>query len=145
MSDKTIIEVNGVKLEVDLRTAVRIDTLKVGSKVKVLVKEYSDHKVYPGVVVGFEPFRALPTIIVAYVKSSWNDSDIQFIYYNAGTKDTEIVCSVDDVLIDHNEVYKSFDIKKAKLERELAELTEKRDYFTRQFGVYFSDLQFKGE
>ena len=69
--NKTVIEVNGVKLEVDLRQAVRIDTLGVGDRVKVMVKIYSDYKVYAGVVVGFEPFKELPTIIIAYLDTQY--------------------------------------------------------------------------
>ena len=36
------IEINGVKLEIDLRTAKRVDTFKIGDNVKVLKKEYGD-------------------------------------------------------------------------------------------------------
>ena len=70
-----IVEVNGIKLEVDLRTAKRIDQLTdqltIGSRVKCLVKQYSDFKTVPGVVVGFEPFEKLPTIVVAYLDTDY--------------------------------------------------------------------------
>lgn len=66
--NKRVIEINGVKLEVDMRYAKRVDELRVGSKVKVLNKEYSSYKVYPGVIVGFEEFDNLPTIVVAYLE-----------------------------------------------------------------------------
>lgn len=42
MSETTIIEINGVKLEIDLRHAKRIDNLRVGDTVKVLRKRYDD-------------------------------------------------------------------------------------------------------
>ena len=42
MEEKRIIEVNGIKMEVDLRNAKRIDQFKVGDSVKVLVKSYSE-------------------------------------------------------------------------------------------------------
>ena len=35
MADKRIIEINGVKLEVDMTTARRIDEFRVGDTVKV--------------------------------------------------------------------------------------------------------------
>ena len=35
MEEKRIIDINGMKMEVDLRTAKRIDTFKVGDNVKV--------------------------------------------------------------------------------------------------------------
>ena len=91
---KRVIEVNGVKLEVDMRYAKRIEELRIGSKVKALNKEYSSYSVYPGVIVGFEQFEKLPTIVVAYYKTDYSGSDIKFVYYNAETKDTEICSAV---------------------------------------------------
>ena len=42
MEEKRIVEIDGVKIEVDLRTAKRIDTFAVGDNVKVLCKEYNN-------------------------------------------------------------------------------------------------------
>ena len=96
----TIIEINGMKLEVDLRQAKRIETLKVGSPVKVLVKGYDGYKVHAGTVVGFEPFASLPTIIVAYLDIDYTSANLKFIHFNAQSKDIEIVHSVDGDLVD---------------------------------------------
>ena len=41
MEGKTMVEIDGVKMEVDLRTARRIDTFAVGDNVKVLCKDYN--------------------------------------------------------------------------------------------------------
>lgn len=61
-NQKTIVEINGIKLEVDLRTAKRVEEYKVGDMVKVLKKEYGDsYKSYAGMIVGFDAFVALPT------------------------------------------------------------------------------------
>lgn len=138
MEGHTVIEVNGVKLEVDLRTARRIDHLQVGSKVKLLIKEYSAHKVYPGVVVGFEPFKTLPTIIVAYLVIEYNKAELRTAHYNTESKDIEIVASIDDVLlVEQAEVTKFFDREQLKLEQQIEELQARRDYFVRMFGSYF--------
>lgn len=135
----TVVEVNGVKLEVDLRTARRVEELRVGSKVKVLTKDvWSDRKVFPGVVVGFEPFKTLPTIIVCYLVIDYNKAELRTVAYNAESKDVEIVASIDDVLlVDQAEVTKFFDREQAKLEQQIADLQAKRDYFVRMFGAYF--------
>ena len=62
---KKIIEINGVKMEVDLRHATQIHTeIKIGSKVKVLHKQHGGQNIYHGVVCGFENFVDLPTIEV---------------------------------------------------------------------------------
>ena len=62
MEEKRIIEIDGVKIEVDMRTAKRIDTFKVGDNVKVLCKSGDDFKVRPGVIIDFCNFKEKPTI-----------------------------------------------------------------------------------
>lgn len=79
--EKKIIEIGGVKLELDMRTGktTQIDTFKVGDNVKVLIKEYDSYKSYAGVIVGFDNFKERPTIIVAYLKMGYSEADIKFI------------------------------------------------------------------
>jgi hypothetical protein len=139
--DKTIIEVNGVKLEVDLRTATRIDTLRVGDRVKVLTKEPygSSHKVFPGVVVGFEPFEALPTIIVAYMDLTYNEVTLKFVYLNTETKDTEVIKAIDNDQLDVDRVAlcSMFDRQIAVKQREAEDLEKKKAFFLEQFRKYW--------
>lgn len=142
MSEKTIIEINGVKMEIDLRHAVRIDELRVGDRVKVLVKGYSDYKVYPGTIIGFEPFQSLPTIIVAYLENGWNSVDVKFLYFNAQTKEHEIVKAIDDdgMDIDKAALLAAFDRDVAKHQREISAIEEKRAYFLQQFRAYWEPV-----
>ena len=52
MSEKKIVEVNGIKLEVSLTTDKRIDEYKIGDNVKILMKRYSGaFDSYPGIIV----------------------------------------------------------------------------------------------
>lgn len=72
-----IIEINGVKFEVDARTATlrQVQSIRIGARVKVLKKKDSDtFEVHHGVVVGFEPFEKNPTMIVAYIESQYSSS-----------------------------------------------------------------------
>ncbi len=86
-----IIEVNGVKLEVDLSQAKVIENYRVGDVVKILKKTYGDRwESYPGTIVGFDNFKNMPTIIIAYLENSYNSSDIKFLYFNSSTDDAEI-------------------------------------------------------
>jgi len=72
-----IIEINGVKMQVDLRYAKRIEEIKVGSRVKVLMKKYNEHyEVKHGVVIGFEPFKNLPTIIISTATVDYSESKV---------------------------------------------------------------------
>lgn len=140
--DKTIIEVNGVKLEVDLRTATRIDTLRVGDRVKVLVKEaYGGNgaTVHPGVVVGFEPFESLPTIIVAYMKVDYAGVNVQFVYMNKNTKETEVIKAIDNDHLDVDKVraVAMFDRQIETKRRELEDLEAKKTFFLTEFRKYW--------
>lgn len=137
----TEIEVNGVKMEVDLRYAKRVETIRVGSKVKVLSKKdnYNSNAVFPGVVVGFEPFQDLPTIIVCYLKVDYSGAELKFAYINSDSKDKwDIVLSVDDELpVEKNEVLAKIDGEIERKQSEVEDLQRKRDYFLSHFNRYF--------
>lgn len=139
----TIIEVNGVKLEVDLRSAKRIDELKVGSRVKCLVKKYDGFATYAGVVVGFEPFPTRPTIVVAYLENNYGSSALKFMSFNADTKDFEIVSDLDHnaLEIDKADVLAQFDRNADVKRAELREIEDKKAFFLAHFGRYFEASQ----
>jgi hypothetical protein len=142
--DKTIIEVAGVKLEVDLRTARRVETLRVGSRVKLLIKPgYGDTKVYPGVVIGFEPFPTQPAILVAYMELDYAGAKIVTRAISAETKDLEMVASIDDELFDRDEILKKFDKQIETKRREMNDLVEQRDYFESNFSAYWQPVELK--
>lgn len=140
--EKTVIEVNGIKLEVDLRTARRVDELRVGDRVKVLIKGYNEYKVHAGTVVGFEPFQALPTIIVAYVERDYNAVGVKFVYFNAQSKETEIVKAIDDdqLDIDKASILQMFERDMQKKRDELADIEAKRAYFLDNFKAYWPEM-----
>jgi hypothetical protein len=140
METKQIIEVNGVKLEVDLRTARRVEELQVGSRVKVLIEDYSGAKVHPGIVVGFEPFTKLPTIIIAYIVSEYNDVGLKTISYNAKSEKVEIVASIDDDFsVNKSEVLGWFRRERQKLDEKRAEIDAKEAFFLDRFKVFWRD------
>lgn len=109
---KRIIEINGIKVEVDLRTAKRVESFKVGDPVKFLRKEYNDtFKSCPGVIVGFDEFQNRPTIIVAYIDASYSKTDLQFAYINKDSKDQEIAPMQEfEKNISYTEIQKQFDM-----------------------------------
>ena len=141
--EKTIIEVGGVKLEVDMRYARRVDTLRVGDRVKCLVKKYGNtHETYPGVVVGFEPFPSLPSIVFAYLDtSSYNGDTLKVKTFNQKTEDFEIVPDVDrnSLEVDKGRVLTMLDRDIEKKREELNQSELRRQYFLDNFGSYFED------
>ena len=97
MESKRIVEIKGIKMEVDYRegTAVKVESFKVGSKVKLLTKGYSDYTVRPGVIIGFDEFKALPTIKVLVVNDGYAGG-VEFVSFNEGLKDAELISADDD-------------------------------------------------
>lgn len=146
-SNKRIIEVNGVKMEVDMRTARTIDTYRVGENVKLLKKEYGEsYKSYPAVIVGFDEFPTMPTIVVAYLANSYSTGNIEFAYINSSTKDIEI-CPMNsmEMVINKDLVLANLDRSIDAKEREVVELRKKREYFLQNFEAYFEGGENKDE
>jgi hypothetical protein len=138
--EKQIIEVNGIKMEVDMRHARRVDHIVVGTKVKVLVKgSYGEPEVHTGAVVGFEQFQTMPTIIVCYLKVDYSSCELKFAYINAKSADKyEIVVSIDDELpIQKQDVLSRIDREIEKKRGEIEDMDRKRAYFLTHFNTYF--------
>ena len=134
-----VIEVNGCKVEVDLRYAKRIDTFKIGDNVKILDRRNNENKMRCGVITDFADFKDLPTMIIAVYhegRYSWeNDPRIEFLTYNAETEDIEIVAtSNEELLVSKDTIIQHFDDKILKASRELHDMIQQRDTFIKYFG-----------
>lgn len=141
MEDYQVVEINGIKLEVDMRTARRIENYKIGDRVKVLVKEYSRYTPYPGVIVAFDMFKKMPTITVAYVKDSYSNTTLEFAYISGGDNEDqpEIAPYNDDILVDKADVLEKLDGEIIKKEAEIEDLQRKKAYFLKNFNKYFGE------
>lgn len=138
---KQLIEINGVKMEIDTRYARRVEELRVGSRVKVLIQGYGDDwSAYSGIVVGFEPFPERPTIIVAYVKSSFSEVGLEIAHYHKDSKKLQIVAALDDDFsVSRAEVLGWFDREVHKAEEKIKEVEAKRQFFLDRFQAYWID------
>ncbi len=136
--EKRIVEINGVKLEVDLTEAKVIESYKVGDKVKVLVKTYSNYESKPGVIVGFDAFKKLPTIIIAYLDTSYSTASIKFVYLNSETKEIEI-CSANgkEMAFEKGRVIELMDAEITKKKIEAEDMERRKAFFLAEFGSYF--------
>ena len=137
MDEKRIVEIDGVKIEVDLRTAKRVDSYKVGDNVKILERESSDYKVKPGIIVDFAEFNELPTIVIAVFEegSYYTRPSIKFINYNAKTSEKiEMVpASEDEIKVSRDSVVEMFEREISKKKNELLDLQNQLDYFMEKF------------
>lgn len=135
--NKRVIEINGVKLEVDLRSARRIDQFRVGDTVKVLDSRQGKNEVKSGVITDFANFKELPSLIVAMYKAGdyWSKPTIEFVTYNSETEGIEIVgVSAEEVIVSRETIVQKFDDEIAKKRDELNDLIIKRDTFVKYFG-----------
>jgi len=138
--EKQIVEINGIKMEVDLRYARRVENFRVGDTVKILVKEqYEEPAVYTGIIAGFDPFPSMPTIIVAYTKIDYASAELRFAYINEKSKEKyELACSTDDKLpISKADALQRFDREIEKKAQELSDLQAKRHFFNERFAQCF--------
>lgn len=146
---KHTIEINGVKMEIDLRHATQIHTdLRIGSKVKVLWKDnYSNHKVYHGVIVGFENFPSLPTIEVCYLKAEYGEPELKFASINSKTAEQyEIVPALDwSPIAKKEKILGYFDDEIRKIEERIAILKGKKEYCEKYLDVFVNELESKSE
>lgn len=142
MEGKRVIEINGVKLEVDLSTAKVIDEYKVGDAVKVLKKKYSDYKSFPGVIIGFEPFKKLPSIILAYLDVEYGGATVNFAAFNSATEDIEICPAMtpSEIGFEKGRVIELLDREIVKKDQELADAVAKKKFFLSQFGKVFGEI-----
>jgi hypothetical protein len=106
------------------------------------MKDYSGYKTSPGVIVGIDVFKKLPTIVIAYMPSvlKWDsNANIEFAYLNALSTDLEIcpMCE-DDVLPNRETIVMAFDRAIADGECKMSALRAKKEFFLRQYGSAFS-------
>lgn len=141
---KRIIEIDSVKVEVDLRTAKRVESFKVGDNIKILDKEYDTYKVKPGIIVDFAEFQELPTMVIAvFEEGSWSSTpNISFIYYNKNTsKKVEIVsCSEDEIKVSKEGVIERFEREIQKKKNEYEDLKNKLEYFKTHFLKVYKEI-----
>lgn len=136
--NKRIIEINGLKIEVDLSTAKRIDEFRVGDNVKVLKKNCSTYEVLNGVIVQFVNFKDLPTIQIAVFKQDYFGSKIEFINYNTQTEGIEFtLCADHELRLEKSSVVDRFNQEIVKKQSEVDDLVSKRDWFLQYFSKYF--------
>lgn len=145
--NKKIVEVNGIKMELDLRTAKvqTIDTFRVGDPVLLLITTgYGDKTstMYDGVITGFGAFKENPTIMVSYLDTSYSSAALKHVCINSNTKDIEIVRSENPAA--------PFNAKKARValenqirtkERELEEAQRTLKTYDEFFGMLMSEVR----
>lgn len=135
MDEKTIVEINGVKMEVDLRTATVVRDYRVGDAVKLLRKRYSDYETLPAVIVGFVAFQNLPTIELLSVS---RNGEVEFHSYNDKSEGLEIApFNKMELTFSREAIVEKLQAVVTAKEEELRIARSKRDAFLSSFGKIF--------
>lgn len=137
--------VGAVTIAANRAVAVRAEVLKVGDTVRVLIKpSYGNPEVHTGVIVGFEPFKERPTIIVAYLEVGYNKAEMKMLYYNGNDKqEAEILAAPDglNIEIERSRILDWFDSEEQKKLVEVDEIRAKRRYFNKYFGGVLTQIE----
>jgi hypothetical protein len=141
------IDVNGIKMLVDMRTAKKIDSYKIGDRVKVLINDRyasGNYASYHGVIVAFDNFVNKPAITICYIKTGY-DAGVYFATIT-GDKDctVEICPCYDDVIVNKEDIVGKINGQILSLQAQIDDLAAKRNYFEAHFATYFP-MEAKGE
>lgn len=136
--------VGAITLAASRDGAVRAEILKVGDTVRVMDKgnDYNGPQVHTGVIVGFEPFKDLPTIIVAYVEVTYGKAEMKMLYFNEKSSKFEVLAAAPDtnIEIERSRVLDWFDSEEKKALAAVDEVRAKRRYFEKYFGSVMSEV-----
>jgi hypothetical protein len=142
--NKRIVEIDGVKLEVDLRTAKVIDHYKIGDPVRVLHprNDYSTASISPGVIVGFCDFAGNPAIEILELSVDYSSAGFKTVTIISGQKNSVQIAPYGkyEGLISQADVVTRFDRDIQKKELELADLKLKKKYFIDDFAKAFRQI-----
>jgi hypothetical protein len=141
-SEKRIIEINGIKMEVDLRSAKRIDTFKVGDPVKVLDMNYQNGSIKAGVIVGFAEFSQKAAIEIMVLDESYSGIDFKFITVSSETDSKYEIVHYNNYekIFTKSNVIDNFNREIEKKKIEIEELERKREYYIKDFEKAFEQI-----
>jgi hypothetical protein len=139
--NKRIVEIDGVKLEVDLRNAKVIDHYKVGDPVRVLTSESYDN-LKAGVIVGFCEFEKNPAIEIMVLNHGYSGIDFSIVTIVSGKENKIQIAPFDKYqgLISQTDIVTKFNRDIEKKELELADLKLKKKYFINDFAKAFEQI-----
>ena len=145
METTKIIEVNGVKMELDARTAKvqEVQTFHVGDTVLLLVPgemyEGKKTKALPGLIVDFANFKEKPTIVVAYLTDDYRPA-IKTAYINKDSSGFALV-HTNNMAFDAQYAMIKLSRKVEECEAELLKAKNDLDLFKRFLSQPFAEVK----
>ena len=147
MSDenKRIVEIDGVKLEIDLRKAKVIDHYKIGDPVRVLHPGTGyGSGIKAGIIVGFCEFDKNPAIEILELDADYSTTNFKLVTVISGQENPVQIAPYDRYsgLFTQSDIVTRFDREIQKKELELADLKLKKEYFIKDFMKAFQQIGF---
>lgn len=135
--ENQFIEINGIKMEVDARTATirKIDSFKIGDPVKLLLKTYNGFDVKYAVIIGFDEFKTRPTITLAYLEHV----ELKYAQIYKGCENEITPVQSHDLVMEKTWIIDRMKDQIVRKEQELAETKSKLEHFQKFFGKYFEN------
>jgi hypothetical protein len=140
--NKRIVEIDGVKLEVDLRTAKVIDHYKIGDPVRVMTGETYGNPIKAGVIVGFCEFEKNPAIEILVLDPDYSGVAFKTVTIVSGKENKVQIAPYDryEGLVSKADVVTRFDREIQQKELELADLKLQKQYFIDDFAKAFERI-----
>lgn len=136
------ITIGEMKVSISADKAQTTHTYRIGDRVKVLVKDYSDYSVYYGVVCDFDNFKNMPSITVCYIENKYGKGEMKFAAINKQTGDKlEIApCSPDQRIdIEKGDIIERMQAEIDKKQAEIDDIHRKMNYFDKMFSKWFEN------
>ncbi|MDR1176925.1 MAG: hypothetical protein LBK83_15805 [Treponema sp.] len=141
--NKRIVEIDGIKVEVDLRTAKIIDHYKIGDPVRVLHPgEGYGCGIKAGVIVGFCEFEKNPAIEILELDYDYSGTNFKTITIIGGQENKVQIAPYDkfEGIFSQSDIVTKFDREIQKKELELSDLKLKKKYFIDEFSKAFEQI-----
>lgn len=130
-------EINGMNFEIE-KTLKQTYKFKVGDKVKILKKSYSNYEIYYGMIVGFDDFDNNFVVTLAYLEDGYSKCELKIEYL---TKDSDIKLLPYNEELDFRKEYviNKFDKMIEEKEKEIEKIKYEKEFFVKQFGKYIKE------
>jgi hypothetical protein len=141
--DKRIVEIDGVKLEIDLRTAKVVESYRIGDPVRVLHPGTGyGTGIKAGVIVGFCEFEKNPAMEILELDADYSGTNFKLVTIISGQENPVQIAPYDRYsgLFSQTDIVTRFDREIQKKELELADLKLKKQYFIDDFAKAFERI-----
>ena len=137
-----VVEINGVAVEFDEKLIIKQE-IKVGDPVQLLKKDYSDYKLYKGVVTQILPFSDKPVVEVMYIEEGYSSFNIKTAVITDGQDSGMKIVRVDNEFLPFTKdrAIDMLDTKIKEAEHALQDAKDKKEYFLKYYNKYFREIE----